>query len=110
MGYDEELADRIRAALSGDVGVSERAMFGGLGFSINGNLAVSASGQGGLLLRVDPAEAHALLLDAHAEPFVMRGRELSGWLRIDPAGVDTDTELGRWVEIGVAYARTLPPK
>jgi hypothetical protein len=90
--------------------VTEKAMFGGLAFLVGGNLAVSASGRGGLLLRVDPAETEALVADPHADRFVMRGRAMDGWLGIDVAGIDTDADLQRWVAIGVAYARSLPPK
>ena len=110
MAYDEVLADRLRTQLSGEPGLTEKRMFGGLAFLIGGNMAVSASGQGGLLLRVDPAQTDALIQQPHATRFVMRGREMDGWLRIDPAGVTTDDELRRWAERGVAYARSLPPK
>ena len=85
-------------------------MFGGLAFLINGNMAVSASGQSGLLLRCDPDETDALVAKPHAERFVMRGRAMDGWLRIDPTGVKTKRELERWVGVGVAYARSLPAK
>jgi hypothetical protein len=85
-------------------------MFGGLAFLIGGNMSVSASGQGGLLLRVDPADTDALLQEPHAEPFVMRGRAMDGWLRVAPDGVKTKRELERWVARGVAYARSLPAK
>ena len=85
-------------------------MFGGLAFLVNGHLAVSASSQGGILLRIDPAHAGALLGKAHAEPFVMRGRALEGWLRVAPPALDDDGELTTWVEHGVAYARSLPAK
>ena len=110
MAYDVELANRLREQVADEKGLTEKAMFGGLAFLINGNMAVSASGQGGLLLRVDPAQTDALIQDPHAARFVMRGREMDGWLRIDPAGIITDDELRRWAEIGVAYARSLPPK
>ncbi len=109
MTYDEELAHRIRAAVAGEQGVSEKRMFGGLGFLINGNLAASASGHGGLLLRVDPAETDALVADPHAERAVMRGRPMDGWLRVAVAGLPDD-ELDGWIARGVAYARSLPPK
>jgi hypothetical protein len=85
-------------------------MFGGLAFLIGGHMAVSASGQGGLLLRVEPERTDELAQQPHARRFEMRGREMDGWLRLDPAGVATDADLGRWVAIGVAYARSLPPK
>jgi hypothetical protein len=110
MAYDEELANRVRELVQAEEGVAEMRMFGGLAFLIHGNMAVSASGQGGLLLRVDPAETEALLTDADACRFEMRGREMDGWLRIDPNGVTTNRQLKQWVTRGVAYARSLPPK
>ncbi len=110
MAYDEELADRVRDALQHPDGLSEKRMFGGLAFLINGNLAVSASGQGGLLLRVDPAKTDELVADPHARRFVMRGREMDGWLHIDAGADMPDERLTSWVEIGLAYARSLTPK
>ena len=90
--------------------LSERKMFGGLAFLIGGNMAVAASGQGGLLVRVDPAEGDDLIDDVHVRPMEMGGRSMSGWLRVDDAAVTTDDELGRWVARGVGYASSLPPK
>ena len=110
MAYDEDLANRIRELVSSEQGVSEQRMFGGLAFLVNGNMSVSASGQGGLLLRIDPAETDALLKGPHARPFKMRGRVMQGWLRVDPEGVRTKRQLERWVARGVAYARSLPGK
>ena len=110
MAYDEDLAYRLRDLVAPEPGVSEQRMFGGLAFLINGHMAVAASREGGLLLRVDPAETEALLGEPHAEPFEMRGRSMAGWLRIDVAGVRSENDLERWVAIGVGYAKTLPPK
>ena len=110
MAYDEDLANRIRELIAGDDGVREQRMFGGLAFLINGNMSVSASGQGGLMLRVDPAETDTLLRRQHARPFVMRGREMQGWLRVADEGVRTKRQLESWVKRGVAYARSLPAK
>jgi TfoX/Sxy family transcriptional regulator of competence genes len=110
MAYDERLADRLREIVAGEPGVTEKKMFGGLAFLVSGHLAVSASSQGGLLLRVDPERTEELLADPHAEPFVMRGREMGGWLRVDPAGLGSDADLERWADLGLAYARSLPPK
>ena len=110
MAYDEDLANRIRELVSSEHGVTEQRMFGGLAFLVNGNMSVSASGQGGLLLRIDPAETDALLRRPHASPFQMRGRAMQGWLRVDPEGVRTKRQLERWVARGVAYARSLPGK
>jgi hypothetical protein len=110
MAYDEDLADRIREQLSGSAGVVEQQMFGGLAFLINGNMAVAASGKGGLLLRCDPEQTGKLVAAPNVGPFEMRGREMDGWLRVDPAAVRTKAALARWVRVGVAYARSLPPK
>jgi TfoX/Sxy family transcriptional regulator of competence genes len=110
MAYDETLAGRVRAAVHDDDRVTERRMFGGLAFLVDGNLAVSASSQGGLLLRVDPAETQALVGESGVTRFEMRGRAMSGWLHVSPAAVGSDDQLRHWVEIGVAYAGSLPPK
>ena len=110
MAYDEELANRIRQVVQSERGLSEKRMFGGLAFLVHGNMAVSASSQGGLLLRVDPASAESLVSDAHVRRFEMRGREMHGWLRVDPQAVETDQELRRWVSHGITYARSLAPK
>jgi hypothetical protein len=110
VAYDEDLANRIRELISGDADVAEQAMFGGLAFLIGGHMSVAVSGQGGLLLRCDPAETETMLRKSHAGPFEMRGREMSGWLRVAPEGVRTKRQLERWVARGVAYARSLPPK
>jgi len=85
-------------------------MFGGLAFLIDGNMSVSASGQGGLMLRVDPAETDALLRKRHARPFEMRGRVMQGWLRVDADGLRTKRQLERWVARGIAHAWSLPSK
>jgi TfoX/Sxy family transcriptional regulator of competence genes len=110
MAYDEDLANRIRELMAAESGVTEKKMFGGLAFLIDGNMSVSASGQGGLMVRVDPDQTDALVAKAHARPFEMRGREMQGWLRVDPEGVRTKRQLEAWVRRGVAYARSLPPK
>jgi TfoX/Sxy family transcriptional regulator of competence genes len=110
MAYDEDLAERIRGLLAGTKGLAEKKMFGGLAFLINGNMAVAASGEGGLLLRVPPEEAEALLDEPHAAPMVMRGKPMQGWMRVDDAGVRTVAQLRPWVELGAGYARSLPKK
>ena len=110
MAYDEALADRIRRLVAGEPGVTEQRMFGGLAFLIGGNMSVAASGQGGLLVRVAPDDTDALLAKPHAQPFEMRGREMQGWLRVDPEGLRTKRQLEPWVARGVAYARSLPTK
>ena len=110
MAFDEDLADRIRELVGDERGVSEKRMFGGLAFLVNGNMAVSASGQGGLLVRVDPAQTDRLVTRAHVERFEMRGRPMNGWLRVDTPGLRTKRQLEPWVARGVTYARSLPPK
>ncbi|HEY5428196.1 MAG TPA: TfoX/Sxy family protein [Solirubrobacteraceae bacterium] len=110
MAYNEDLANRIRELIAAEPGVVEQKMFGGLAFLIGGHMSVSASGAGGLLVRVAPAETPGLLAKPHAAPFVMRGRAMDGWLRVDAEGVRTKRQLERWVARGVAHARSLPPK
>ena len=109
MAYDRELANRIREQLSGEKGVVEKAMFGGLAFLINGNMAVAASGQGGLMVRSDPEDL-AVLDEPGVSLMEMRGREMKGWLRVAADAVDGDDAMARWVGHGVNYAKTLPPK
>jgi TfoX/Sxy family transcriptional regulator of competence genes len=110
VAYDQDLADRIRELLGGEAGLSEMKMFGGLAFLVGGNMAVAASGQGGLLVRVDPATSDTLVASTGARPMVMRGRQMDGWLRIDADAVRTERQLTKWVRIGTSYARTLPSK
>jgi TfoX/Sxy family transcriptional regulator of competence genes len=109
MAYDEDLANRIRVLMADEDDVTEMKMFGGLAFLIGGNMSVAASGQGGLLLRVEPEQTAQLSERAHAAPFVMRGRAMDGWLRVDAEGVKTGPQLQEWVARGVGYARSLPP-
>ena len=110
MAYDEDLAERIRRLLADRSGVAEKKMFGGLAFLIGGHMAVAASGQGGLMVRCDPEETDVLLEKKGAEPMVMRGRAMDGWLRVSEDAVRTRAELERWVKRGAAYAGSLPPK
>ena len=110
MAYDEELAGRIRELVSGESDLTEQRMFGGLAFLIGGNMAVAASGQGGVLVRVDPAESDELVATTSARPMEMRGRQMRGWLRVDADEVRAERELAKWVELGTTYARSLPAK
>jgi len=110
VAYDEELADRIRDLVGSESDLSERKMFGGLAFLIGGNMAVAASGQGGVLVRVDPAQSERLVARTKARPMEMRGRLMQGWLRVDPDDVRTKRQLAKWVEIGATYAHSLPAK
>jgi TfoX/Sxy family transcriptional regulator of competence genes len=110
MAYDEELADRIRELLAGEPDLTEKKMFGGLAFLIGGNMAVGASGQGGILVRVDPEESNALVAKTKASPMEMRGRQMQGWLRVAANDLGSKRELTKWVERGRNYARSLPAK
>jgi hypothetical protein len=109
MADDRALADRVREVVEGERGLTEKAMFGGLAFLIDGAMAVSASSGGGLLLRVDPAQTALLVEEAHVRRFEMRGREMDGWLQLEAEAVDTEAGLRRWVTHGVSYARSLAP-
>jgi TfoX/Sxy family transcriptional regulator of competence genes len=110
VAYDEELAERIRELVAGEPGVTEKKMFGGLAFLIGGNMAVAASGQGGALVRVDPAESEKLVATTNAKPMEMRGRQMQGWLRVASDDLRTKRELAKWVGLGTTYARSLPAK
>ena len=110
MAYDEELANRLRELLADESGVSEKKMFGGLAFFLNGNMAVSASGRGGLLARIDPSDTERALSRNHASRMEMGGRTMDGWIRVAPEGIRTKRDLASWVARSVAYARSLPAK
>ena len=103
MAYDEKLAERVRTTVEGEPGLTEKRMFGGLAFLLNGHMAVSAM-KGGLLLRVKPEETESLISEPHIGRFEMRGREMDGWLRLDAEVVAGDEDLRRWVSRGVEYA------
>jgi TfoX/Sxy family transcriptional regulator of competence genes len=106
VAYDEDLANRIRELLADEEKVTEKKMFGGLAFLLSGNMAVAASGQGGILVRSDPSEP----LPKGAEQAIMRGRPMAGWVRLETSRLKTKSQLARWTRIGVGYARLLPPK
>ena len=110
MAYDEELADRIRELLAPEAHVTEQRMFGGLAFLVGGNMAVAASGQGGIMVHVDPTDSDKLSSQRGASPMEMRGRAIRGWIRVDADSVRTKRQLATWVGRGLKYARTLPPK
>jgi TfoX/Sxy family transcriptional regulator of competence genes len=110
MAYDEVLADRIRELVAGESDLTEKKMFGGLAFLIGGNMAVAASGQGGVMVRVDPAQSETLVATTNARLFEMRGRQMPGWLRVDVEHLRTKRQLAKWVELGTTYARSLPAK
>jgi hypothetical protein len=110
MAYDQELAERLRELTVAVPGLSEQKMFGGLAFLVHGNMAIAASGQGGLLVRVDPDDSKALIEEAGVETMVMRGRAMTGWLRVEAGQVASDTALAAWVDRGVGFASSLPAK
>ncbi|TNC21538.1 TfoX/Sxy family protein [Amycolatopsis alkalitolerans] len=110
MAYDRELADRIRALVAPEDGFREQAMFGGLAFLVGGNMAVVASGEGGLMVRMPREECEALIDDVRVHPMTMGSREMRGWLRVDTEAVRSPDELERWVARGVSFARSLPAK
>jgi hypothetical protein len=110
VAYDEKLADRIRELVGNESQVTEQKMFGGLAFLIGGNMAIAASGQGGVLARVDPAQSDELVATTNAYVMEMRGREMRGWLRVDADDVRTKRQLAKWVGLGVTYASSLPAK
>jgi TfoX/Sxy family transcriptional regulator of competence genes len=110
MAYDENLAELVRELLADEPDLNEKRMFGGLAFLVAGNMAVAASGQGGLLARVDPEEGKALVRSEGVAPMEMRGREMAGWLRVNTEALEAMAELETWVRRSVAYARSLPPK
>jgi TfoX/Sxy family transcriptional regulator of competence genes len=110
VAYDEDLADRIRELVGPERGVTEQKMFGGLAFLIGGNMAIGASGQGGALVRVDPAQSDKLVATTKARLMEMGGRRMKGWLRVDPEDVRTKRQLAKWVKLGTTYARSLPAK
>lgn len=110
MAYDEDLAERIRELLADEPDLTQKRMFGGLAFLVAGRMAVAASGQGGLLARVDPDEGEELMRSDGVAPMEMRGREMAGWLRVDSSALEGKADLETWVRRGVTYARSLPAK
>lgn len=110
MAYDEDLADRIRALLDGEPKLTEKKMFGGLAFLVGGNMAIAASGEGGVLVRVDPTQSDSLVASSNALVAVIRGRPMEGWLRVAPEHLRTKRQLVKWVQLGARYASSLPEK
>ena len=110
MPYDEDLAQRIRALVGRERGLNEKRMFGGLAFLIGGNLAIAASGQGGILVRVGPERSDELVATTKASVAVMGGRPRVGWLRVAAEDLGTKRQLSKWVDLGVGVARSLPAK
>jgi TfoX/Sxy family transcriptional regulator of competence genes len=110
MGYDEDFAHRVREQLADQTGVTEKKMFGGLAFLLNGNMAVGLSGGGELMVRVGPDASEAALARPHTRVFDMTGRPMKGWILVAPEGVRTKRQLASWVSHGVGFAGTLPAK
>jgi len=110
MAYDEELAHRLRELLADEDGISETKMFGGLAFLVHGNMAVSASRNGGLLVRIPPGDTEATLARPHVTLMQMGGRTMDGWITVAPEGLRTKRQLAPWVKRGLSFAKTLPPK
>lgn len=107
MAFDEELAERVRELLRDEPDVKEKRMFGGMGFLLGGNLAVAASGQGGLLVRVDPDDLEDLTAERGASAMQMRGRDVAGWVRVESQALEARGDLERWVKVGVGRVRGL---
>lgn len=110
MAYDEKLAQRLRSLLASQRDVAEKKMFGGLGFLVRGNMCVSASGRGGMLVRIDPGDSEEALARPHAKLMKMGGRTMNGWIIVGAAGLKNDGDLRGWVNRALAYVKTLPPK
>lgn len=110
MSYDEVLAERIRELVAKERGLSEKKMFGGLAFLIGGNMAIAASGQGGILVRVNSEQSQRLVRTTKATVAVMQGRAMPGWLRVRSEDVRTTSQLRKWVTLGTSMARSMPAK
>lgn len=110
MAYDEDLANRIRALVGTEPGLSEKKMFGGLAFLVGGNMAVVASHRGGVMFWVAPEDSDRLVAASGASLVEIRGRPMTGWLYVEPDDVRTKRQLARWVKLGTACARSLPAK
>ena len=110
MVYDNELGERIAELLDAQEDITEKMMFGGRAFFVNGNMTIAASGKGGLLVRSNPADVDKLLKKPGAQPSIMRGRVMTGWLDVDGDAAKTKAKLAFWVDQSSAFTRTLPPK
>jgi hypothetical protein len=110
VAYDEALAERIRELLAPREGLSERKMFGGIGFMVGGNMACGVSSGSELIVRLDPEEYERALAEPHARAFDMTGRPMRGWILVGPEAIATDEELAGWVDAGADFAASLPPK
>jgi hypothetical protein len=109
MAFDTGLADRIRARLGKRKGLTEKKMFGGIGFMLGGNMACGVHGQD-MIVRVKPEETEKALSEPHTRQFDLTGRPMKGWILVEPKGLAQDADLGKWVGVGATYAESLPPK
>ena len=109
MAYDEALAQRIRAALPSVPGLTEKKMFGGIAFLVDGNMACGVSREN-LMVWMSPDATDAALAQPHVRVFDMTGRPMKGWIIVEPAGIQSDDDLNGWIAQGVAFAQSLPPK
>ena len=110
MAYDEKTAARVRAVLSARRDVVEKTLMGGLCFMVNGSMCCSVSGRGGLLVRVAPGARDRLLGEPHVAPMEMRGRIMTGFVRVAAEGYRTGAGLRKWVERGVTAASAAKPR
>ena len=111
MAYDEALAERIRDVINARPGVVERKMFGGMGWMIGGNMAVGVMREDELVVRIEPEESEAALREPHVHRFGRPGRKaMTGFILVEPEGVEDDAELARWIDVGAARAASMPPK
>jgi TfoX/Sxy family transcriptional regulator of competence genes len=109
MAFDEGLAERIRETVGAEPGLEEKKMFGGIGYLVNGNLAVGIHGDE-LIVRMGPSVPDEVLAAPHVRPFDITGKPMKGWLLVDQAGLEDDAAFRDWVERGLTFARSLPPK
>jgi TfoX/Sxy family transcriptional regulator of competence genes len=109
MAYDEKLAARVREALGELPGLVEKKMFGGIGYMVLGNMACGVH-EKNLIVRVGPARYEAALAETHTRPFDLTGRAMKGWVYVEPAGCQGADDLRGWVQQGVDFALSLPPK
>jgi TfoX/Sxy family transcriptional regulator of competence genes len=111
MPYDQQLAERVRELVAPRDGVTEKKMFGGIGWMLNGNMAVGVMSSGGLIVRVEPEETEALIAQPHVNTFGREGaRPMKGFVVVDADTIEDDATLADWVDRGAARAMAMPPK
>jgi hypothetical protein len=109
MAFDATLADRLRPRLQSHKGFAEKRMFGGIAFLLNGNMCCGVHGDS-MIVRLDPAETGKALRSKHTRVFDLTGRPMKGWILVDAKGLANDADLGKWTDVAVGYAASLPPK